>query len=90
MSAGSLNQLFPSSGAGMGAAMANPQNISALQQWPQTPSPFTPQQTSSIDQLGNIFQQFVNPTTLGNLGGQPITNPLDQAIAAMGLIPMGR
>jgi hypothetical protein len=89
MSAGSLNQLFPSSGGGLGMALANPQNITAMQNWPQQPSPYTPQQQGQIDQLGNIFQQFVNPQTLGQVQPGQITNPLNQAIAAMGLSPYG-
>jgi len=105
MSAGTWNTLFPQSGpsalvtpsgqpsmpafgGGLGMALANPQNISALQNWPQQASPFTPQQSSTIDQLSNIFGQFVNPNSLA--GAQPITNPLNQAIQAMGLVPQQR
>src|SRR5215469_9028173 len=75
------NPSMPAFGGGLGMALADPQNITALQNWPQQPSPFTSQQSSTIDQLANIFGQFVNPSSLA--GAQPITNPLDQAIAAM-------
>lgn len=90
MSAGQLqNSLFPQGGGGLGMALASPQNITAMQNWPQQGSPYTPQQQSTINQMGNIFGQFVNPQTLSQVQPGQITNPLDQAIAAMGLVPQG-
>lgn len=102
MSAGQLiSSLFPQSTAGtmggsqgtvgsggLGQALANPQNIAALQNYDYNAggSP-SAQQQAQIQQLGQLFQQYFNPTGVASMGPAQLTgglNQVNQAAAGMG------